>query len=157
MHSGSGYKISRGLVKVLDNERLPKSAEDEILEMTNTGEFNSKFDPMRKTHKLEQERSIKMDGEQNKIKSQPLTSVISSICEGVKDEMNQEVEVQRRIKDSDPRNLVTLARLYENDVKYSGSGDKFDLKLDLFYNTCRRAGIEPLESNYTSAFSAMLK
>ncbi|RKF54836.1 hypothetical protein GcC1_208041 [Golovinomyces cichoracearum] len=136
MHSGSGYKTSRGLVKILDYERLPEWPEDEILEMMNTGEFNSKFNPTRQTHKFDTEKSIKRDGEQNKNKSQPLTSVISSICERVKDElkdgMNQEVEIPRRNKDFDPRDLVNLARLNENDMKYSGSDDNFGLKLDLF-------------------------
>ncbi|RKF77848.1 hypothetical protein GcC1_060039 [Golovinomyces cichoracearum] len=36
MHSGSGYKISRGLVKILDYDRLHEWPEDEILKMMNT-------------------------------------------------------------------------------------------------------------------------
>jgi hypothetical protein len=53
------------------------------------------------------------------------------------------------------REIGNLVKAYEDDQKYSGAMDSFDLKLIIFHDLCRKTGV-PYDS-YSDAFSTMLK
>ena len=52
------------------------------------------------------------------------------------------------------KELANLARLYTDDMKYSGENDNFDFKLTIFHDLCNRANI--LNEVKTTAFPTML-
>src|SRR5438045_3275492 len=51
--------------------------------------------------------------------------------------------------------LANLLKIYSNDMKYRGGEDSLDMKLQIFYDLCPKAGVPP--ESYSSAFSIMLK
>lgn len=53
------------------------------------------------------------------------------------------------------REIATVAKIYSEEQKYSGTGDSLDYKLQIFYDTCNRAGL-PSEA-YMLAFPSMLR
>lgn len=51
--------------------------------------------------------------------------------------------------------MISLARIYTDDLKYSGEGESFDYKYNIFIDLCEKVEI-PSEA-YFKAFSTMLK
>ncbi|RKF77620.1 hypothetical protein GcM3_070031, partial [Golovinomyces cichoracearum] len=53
------------------------------------------------------------------------------------------------------RDLPNLLKMFDENLKYSGSQDRFDFKLIIFYDLFTNAGINP--DAYSSSFSTMLR
>src|SRR6202035_3732899 len=53
------------------------------------------------------------------------------------------------------REITNLAKLYTDEVKYSGEQDNFDFKFEIFQNYCLRAGVP--KQAYTIAIPTMLR
>ncbi|KAI0992864.1 hypothetical protein K3495_g15320, partial [Podosphaera aphanis] len=53
------------------------------------------------------------------------------------------------------RELISLAKLYTEEVKYSGENDNFDFKLAIFHDLCGRSGVQPFMMD--QAFPTMLR
>ncbi|KAF3387984.1 hypothetical protein DPV78_011879 [Talaromyces pinophilus] len=53
--------------------------------------------------------------------------------------------------------LVQLAKIYKEDLKYSGLEDAFDWKYSIFLDLCRRAGVPMTVYAHRLAFPTMLK
>ncbi|POS82395.1 hypothetical protein EPUL_006494, partial [Erysiphe pulchra] len=63
----------------------------------------------------------------------------------------------RQNKFSHGRELAVLLKIYKDDMLYSGGNDSLDLKLHIFYELCRKAGVSPTQEGWSEAFSTMLK
>jgi len=53
------------------------------------------------------------------------------------------------------KEAATVAKLYNDDQKYTGVDDSFDFKLSIFVDICKRASLPP--KGYITAFPSMLK
>ncbi|RDW75512.1 hypothetical protein BP6252_06654 [Coleophoma cylindrospora] len=53
------------------------------------------------------------------------------------------------------KEATAVAKIYTNNQKYDGVNNRFDLKLNIFYDICRRANLPP--TSYMAAFPTMLK
>lgn len=63
----------------------------------------------------------------------------------------------QRQESSHNRELATLIKIYSENDKYSGEGDSFDYKLQIFEDLCEKANIPDKDNIRVKAYSTMLR
>jgi hypothetical protein len=130
--------INKELAKAISEDEYHTWTKEEIEYQMSTGMFDSRYNPQSKQFT-------------------PTSSTQQQFQQftGHGDNSSSSGSYNNTQQGSSGRELANLLKIYSDDMKYGGGEDSLDMKLQIFYDMCPKAGVPP--GSYSSAFSIMLK